>query len=78
VNAQDSDVLAYLRKNPKESVLVILNMSEHAKKVAFDLRGEGIQSSSGRVLLSNSGAVGDLVLSEVQIEPYGTIIAAVQ
>jgi alpha-glucosidase len=81
LNRQDADVLSYLRKNPQtgESVLVVLNMSNQAKTLAFDLKQEGISGSLAKPLLSNPPASAVAVpLNAVQVAPFGVFIAAVK
>jgi hypothetical protein len=81
VNCHDADVLSYLRKNPQdgESILVLLNMSNKSKKIAFDLKPHGIPGSSAKLLLTypnNSAA--EIRLDAISLPPFGTLIAAVK
>jgi alpha-glucosidase len=81
LNRQDSDILSYLRKNLQtgESVLVVLNMSNQPKALAFDLKQEGISGSSARPLLSNPPTSAAAVpLNAVQVAPFGVFVAAVK
>jgi alpha-glucosidase len=81
VNCHDADVLSYLRKNPNggASVLVVLNMSNQPKKVAFDLKPQGISSNSAKPLLSypNTGA-SESLLQAISLPPFGTLVVEVK
>jgi alpha-glucosidase len=81
VNCHDSDVLSFLRKNPAggESVLVALNMSNKPKTVAFDLKPQGIISSTAKALLAfpqNNAA--DVPLKAVSLPPFATLVATLK
>jgi alpha-glucosidase len=80
VNCHDSDVLSYLRKNPNsgESVLVVLNMSNKSKTVAFNLKPQDIVGNSAKPLLSypKTGAM-ETPLKAISLPPFGTLIASV-
>ena len=74
-------MLSYLRKNPRtgESVIVVLNMSGQAKKLAFDLQPYGINDESAKPLLSyprNNATT--MPLKEVELPPFGTLVASVK
>jgi alpha-glucosidase len=81
VNCHDADVLSYLRKNPEdgESVLVVLNMSNQPKKVAFDLKPRGISGNSVKPLLNYPNTGGsELPLQAISLPPFGTLVAEVK
>jgi alpha-glucosidase len=81
VNSHDADVLSYLRKNPDggESVLVLLNMSNQPKKVALDLKPEGIDSNGAKPLLTYPKASPtEVPLDAISLPPFGTLVAAVK
>ena len=81
VNCHHADVLSYLRKNPAggESVLVVLNMSNQPKKVAFDLKQQGISGNSAKPLLSYPNTIAiELPLDAVPLPPFGMLVAAVK
>ena len=81
VNRNDSDVLSYLRKNPRtgESVMVVLNMSSQAKKLAFDLKPYGINDESAKPLLRYPGNdATTMPIKEVDLPPFGTLVASVK
>jgi alpha-glucosidase len=81
VNCHDADVLSFVRVNPNgtESVLVVLNMSNKPKKVAFNLKPQGINGSFAKPLLAypSTGAT-NVPLDAVSLPPFGTLIAAVR
>jgi alpha-glucosidase len=81
LNRQDADVLSYLRKNPQsgDSVLVVLNMSNRPKTLAFDLKPEGISGGSAQPLLSNPATSTPAApLNALQVAPFGTFVGAVR
>ena len=81
VNCQDADVLSYMRKNPNdgESVLVLLNMSSKSKKVAFDLKPQGITRNSAKPLLSypHNDTI-EVPLGAVSLPPFATLVVAIK
>ena len=81
VDCHDADVLSYLRKNPGtgESVLVVLNMSDKSKTVAFDLNPQGIARSSAKPLLAypKSSSV-KVSLDAIALSPFGTLVVSVE
>jgi hypothetical protein len=81
VNRQDPDVLSFVRKNPNsgESVLVVLNMSNKSKTVAFDLKPQGITGHSAKPMLAYPNrSVIEIPLKTISLPPFGTIVAAVK
>jgi alpha-glucosidase len=81
VNCHDPDVLSFLRKVPidGESVLVVLNMSNKSKKVAFDLKPQGITGHSAKSLLVYpSQSATEVPLNAVSLPPFGTFVAEIK
>lgn len=75
LNADDPNVLAYVRTADKHRVLVVLNMSGQSQVVKLDAALLG--STSGEVLLSTSGK-SQGSFEQVGLEPYGVLIAALK
>jgi alpha-glucosidase len=81
VNRDDQNVLAYLRKatDGADSVLVALNMSTEPRTVNFKLQGFGVQANSLQVLVAAPKQANEqLPLENVQIAPFGVLIATVK
>jgi alpha-glucosidase len=79
LNPDDPNVLSFLRKGKGGSVLVALNMSGRKQTVKFDLSGQGIRASAGRMLLSAPAAASENVtLGGVTVPPFGVVIAEVK
>jgi alpha-glucosidase len=81
VNRDDPNVLAYLRKgtNSADSVLVALNMTAQPQTVNFKLQGFGVQGNSLQVLMAAPKQANEqLPLENIQIAPFGVVIATVK
>ncbi|HXH67525.1 MAG TPA: alpha-glucosidase [Candidatus Limnocylindrales bacterium] len=81
VNCRDTDVLSYVRKHPNdgESLLVLLNMSNKPKTVAFNLKSQGITGDFAKPLLSYPQTNGtEIQLNAISLPPFGTLIATVK
>jgi Glycosidases len=76
LNEDDPNVLAYLRKDKDEAIMVLLNMSSAPQKAQFNLESAGFTSPKLSVLLTTfqppSGASDTLTLA-----PFGVMIAKV-
>jgi len=81
VNRHDPDVLSFVRKNPTsgESLLVVLNMSNKSKTVAFNLKPQGITGNSANPLLTypKTNAT-EVPLSAISLPPFATHVSAVK
>jgi alpha-glucosidase len=76
LNPDDPNVLSFLRKWQGSSVLVALNMSGQKQTIKFDLSGQGIHATKGRMLLSTPVATnGEVVFDNVTVPPFGVVIA---
>lgn len=79
LNPDHASVLSFLRKGESSSVLVALNMSGQEQKVKFDLSGQGITATRGRMLVSSPATSDpDLVLNSVTVPAFGVMIAEVR
>jgi alpha-glucosidase len=79
VDVENKDVLSYLRRGEKKSVLVALNMTPESKTVQYDLKPFGVNSNSAKTLLTaprNTQTGGDL--RNLRLPPYGVYIGQVQ
>ena len=70
INENDPNVLSYLRVYKGQGVVVALNMSGTAQKVALNLKQNGFASASNLLATGQSSAQGN----EVSLEPYGVFI----
>ena len=78
--AEDPYVLAYLRKKPNNSdvILVVLNMSAEPRTVKFDLAAEGIGDSSAKPLIASPEMGHDsTLLSHFTMPEFGVFIGSV-
>jgi alpha-glucosidase len=81
VNRDDDNVLAYLREGVQgsPSVLVALNLTAQPRTVSFELNGFGVPGNSLSVLLASpKQSKTELPLKEVQLDPFGVLIATVK
>ncbi len=78
MNENDPNVLAYVRSYQGENVLVVLNMSKAAQKVSLDLAAKGLQGSSANTLIASPAAPAQVNVSDIQLEPFGAIVAKLQ
>jgi len=53
LNADDPNVLSYLRRYKDDAVLVVLNMSASEQSITFDLSSLGLASSTAQIVLAN-------------------------
>jgi alpha-glucosidase len=81
VNRDDDNVLAYLREGVagSPSVLVALNMTDQPRTVSFKLNDFGVPGHSLNILLASPRQnKTELPLTEVQLDPFGVLIANVK
>lgn len=78
VDEQNKDVLSYLRRGEKKSILVALNMSPESKTVVYDLKPFGINSNSAKTLLASPKGNNNASLSHLTLPPFGVYIGQVQ
>jgi alpha-glucosidase len=75
VNEQDDNVLAFIRKSKTDKVLVLMNMSKTCSNVAVNKKHYGINSSAGKVLLSNVPRDRSGVnLASITLKPYEAML----
>src|SRR5581483_2583456 len=78
LNPDDPNVLSFLRKTNGDAVIVALNMSGKERTVSFDLKKEGVQSTTAVTVLEaphrrSPGIIGGLVtvpLNNLTIPPF--------
>ncbi|HLH08574.1 MAG TPA: alpha-glucosidase [Terriglobales bacterium] len=78
LNENDPNVLAFLRSYQGENVLVVLNMSKTPQKVKLDLSSRGVNGTAAKTLVSSFNVPSQLNLSDVELEPFGAVVAQVQ
>ncbi len=77
VNPDDANVYSYLRRYKGEAVLVVLNMSESAQTVSFDLAPQGFKAKEAKTLLTTTNAGATQALSGVSLPPYTVYVGEV-
>jgi alpha-glucosidase len=77
LNAENSNVLSYLRRYKNDAILVALNMSAVPQKMDFDLSKQGFSSAKAHALLSTSNPAPSGNLHQVSLEPFSVYIARV-
>ena len=75
VNADDQNVLAYIRQTSGEVVLVALNMSSSSQTVKYDLAPLGMKGKRVQPLVGEKTSV---QLDNVILPPFGMLICKVQ
>jgi alpha-glucosidase len=76
LNEDDPNVLAYLRKDQGETILVTLNMSSTPQKIKLNLDKAGYPSPKMSVLLATDKSQAPAAGS-ISLEPFGVLIAKV-
>jgi glycosidase len=78
LNEDDPNVLAYLRKDQDEVILVMLNMSNTPHKIKLNLEAVGYASPKLSVLLSTSQQPTAAGTAEtIELAPFAALIAKV-
>ncbi|HEY0565029.1 MAG TPA: alpha-glucosidase [Terriglobales bacterium] len=75
VNEGDSNVYSFVRKRGGKTVLVVLNFSGDKQTAKFDTSALG--GSKANVVASTANAK-DVDLGNVQLDPYGVLVAEIQ
>ncbi|MEJ2006861.1 MAG: alpha-glucosidase [Acidobacteriota bacterium] len=80
VDTKNPDVLSFLRKNTSggPSVLVAMNFTDKPHTVSFNLKAQGIQSTTARTLLENGGVEKTVQLGHVALPPFAVLVAEVK
>jgi alpha-glucosidase len=78
LNENDPNVLAYVRSYQGENVVVVLNMSKSPQKVNLDLASKGVQGASANTLVASFAAPAQVDVSNIELEPFGAIVAKLQ
>ncbi len=74
LNEDDPNVLSYARSYKGQNVLVVLNMSNVARRVNLNLATKGVQAKPAKTLLSSFTAPSQVDPSEISVEPFGAWI----
>ncbi|MGB8010606.1 MAG: alpha-glucosidase [Terriglobales bacterium] len=77
LNPDNPNVLSYLRRYKNEAVLVVLNMSNTAQKIGFDLSAEGFASAKTVPLLTTLATPAAGRLDQFDLEPFAVYIARI-
>jgi len=77
LNESDPNVLSYLRKSDKETILVVLNFSATPQTPRFDLAKLGFPSPKTEALLENAAGAPDGVLKSIKLDAYGVYAARI-
>jgi alpha-glucosidase len=79
LNPGDTDVLSYLRKYGKTSVIVANNFTNQPKTIAINLNTQGIAGSNARTLAASfPHAPAGVSLSSIVLPPYGAFVGEVK
>jgi alpha-glucosidase len=74
VNDTDPNVYSYLRRYKNQAVLVVLNLSESAQTVNFDLAPQGFGAKQAKTLLTTTKAGSTQGLSGISLPPYAVYV----
>ncbi|HTV59838.1 MAG TPA: alpha-glucosidase [Verrucomicrobiae bacterium] len=77
VNEDDPNVLAYLRRSAKQTILVVLNMSAAPHTIQLKLRKQGLASARAMTLLTTLADPPVSVSGSISLDPYAVWIASV-
>jgi alpha-glucosidase len=78
INEDDPNVLAYLRKDKNEAILVLLNMSNTPQKIKLNLAPQGFASPKLTVLLSTfQQPTSATSAGAVDLPPFGALITKI-
>ena len=77
LNEDDPNVLAYLRKDKDEAVMVLLNMSGAPQKARFNLESAGFTVAKIAVLLTTFQPPSGRAADNLTLAPFGVMIAKV-
>jgi len=78
LNADDPNVLSYLRRYKDDAVLVVLNMSATEQRVTFDLSSLGLPSPTAQIVLTNQGEHRlQHLLRPIALDPFAAYILKV-
>lgn len=69
LDENNPNVLSFLRRFENEAVLVVLNMSTTAQKVALDLAPQGFAAASHAILLTNGTGTTRSQGADINVEP---------
>lgn len=75
LNEADSNTMAYLRKSPNETVLVVLNLSPNPQATSFSPASLGGKTTT--VLASTSDRI-SIDPNQVKLEPFESVIAEIK
>ncbi|MFZ0412405.1 MAG: alpha-glucosidase [Candidatus Acidiferrales bacterium] len=75
LNENDPNVLAYVRRSPSETVLVVLNMSPAPQTIALDLKSQRLSRATASPLLTTLASPPASVAAPIPLGPFDVYIA---
>lgn len=76
LNDSDPNILSYLRKSDKESILVALNMTDKAQKIKFNM--PTLKSAATLLYSTDAAASKSSELKELELPAYGTALYKIE
>jgi len=79
LNANDPNLLSYLRKTRNDAVLVVINMSAAPQTVSVKLSKQRVSTKSAKTLLTTQSSLQNIsTVAQLSLEPFAVYIAALQ
>jgi len=79
LNANDPNLLSYLRKTRNDAVLVVINMSAAPQTVSVKLSKQRLSTKSAKTLLTTQSSLQNIsTVAQLSLEPFAVYIAALQ
>jgi alpha-glucosidase len=77
LNQDDPNVLAYLRQEKDQAILVTLNMSPASQQLKLDLTAAGMSSPKLKILLSTAKSPDVSDAAKITLPPYAALVAKI-
>jgi alpha-glucosidase len=80
LDTTNPSVLSYVRTSPdgQHAVVVALNMTGQAQKIALDLTSAGVQSRTVKTLLTNEPSLQGTATTTMTLPPFASWVGEVQ
>ncbi|MGB2617151.1 MAG: alpha-glucosidase [Candidatus Acidiferrales bacterium] len=79
LNGDDPNVLSYLRKTSRDTVIVVINLSPVRQTMNFDLTKKGLGDGTTRTLLTTQTSLkGNTTVKQISLEPFAVYIAEIK
>ncbi|MGA7064059.1 MAG: alpha-glucosidase [Candidatus Acidiferrales bacterium] len=79
LNGDDPNVLSYLRKTSRDTVIVVINLSPARQTMNFDLTKKGLGDGTTRTLLTTQTSLkGNTTVKQISLEPFAVYIAEIK